>query len=633
MQETTTVNVIFQPDGQSVEIPYGETILAAAMNAGIILNIPCGGHGKCCKCSVIVLTGKTEAKGDFHDAHYTPEEIKEGYCLACQTKVLGDVKVFIPSESKITGQKILSQCIDSVIIPNTSLKKLQIRIAPPVSNSNISDIDRLLIELIKYYPTQQITIPYELICLLPKTLRANDWKVTVFLEEINDATLEITKITSDTKTQLMLGLAIDIGTTTIVANLVDLISGKVLKSASCVNSQILRGEDVITRIHYASISQQNLEKLQQLIIKDINNLIGNLVTNPKDITAISLSGNTVMSHLLVGIDPSFIWREPFTPVFTHLPKIKAKALGLNVGDHTYSFITPCVSSYAGGDLISNVLLANIHSSEKPSLLVDIGTNGEIVLGCNSWMLSCSVPAGPALEGAEVKCGMRASIGAINSITLDYQTLEPKITVIGDGKPVGICGSGLIDLFAELFRANILTKDGKIINVSNSRIRKGIHGLEYVVAFAKESQTRKDIVLTEYDIANLLKTKGAFYAGYLVLLRAFDLTFDELETVYISGGFGNHINITNAITIGLFPDISQEKFKFLGNGSLGGARLTLLSYEKQKEALEIARKITNIELSNSYEFMDEYTLASFIPHTNLEFFPSVKPIIKEGGIKN
>lgn len=626
------VSVMFQPDGLSAEIPYGETILTAAKKAGIILNIPCGEHGKCGKCGVLVLSGKVTLKGIFHEKIFTQEEIDQGYCLACQTKVRSNLNVYVPNESKVTNQKILVKSINPRIKPRPSLRQIAISITPPKKYSNISDVDRLLVELEKNFVNEKIIIPYSIVKQIPTILRENNWRVLVTLESISQGQRVITEITEIREREIY-GLAIDVGTTTLAVNLVKLSTGKIIETATSFNSQMIYGEDVITRIHFASACNKNLQKLQELVVSDINNLIKEFSVNSEEIRTVAFSGNTVMSHLLFNINPTYIWKEPYNPVFTNLPKIKASELGLNIAPTAYVYLLPCVSSYIGGDIVSNILLSALHKKEKPSLLVDIGTNGEIVLGCNSWILSCSVPAGPALEGAEVQCGMRAAVGAIDKISLDQVTLKPKYSVIGDGKPIGICGSGLVDILAELFRANVLTKAGRLKKNGMERIRKGEHGLEYILLTGSETQTGKDIVVTEYDISNLLKTKGAFYAGYLVLLKSFDLSFEDLGSFYISGGFGNHLNIENAITIGLLPDIPHEKIKFLGNGSLGGARLALISQEKQREAEQIAKTTTNIELSNSYEFMDEYTLASFIPHTHLELFPTIEVLVKEGGIKN
>ncbi len=626
------VSVIFQPNNQSIEIPLGETILTAAKKAGIILNIPCGEHGKCGKCVVLVLSGKITKKGIFHEKIFTQEELDQGYCLACQTKVKGNAKVYVPNESIVTNQKILVKCVGSEIKINPSIKQIIVNIAPPKNYSNLSDMDRLLAELNKHYSESKISIPFALLQKLPQLLRENNWKVEVTLESIVQGFVEVSEI-SKVKNQELLGLAIDIGTTTIAINLLKLSTGEIIDTTTAINSQMIYGEDVITRIHFASSSEQNLKKIQELLINDINNLIKGFSVDSNDIKAVSISGNTVMSHLLLKVNPSYIWKEPYTPVFRHLPKIKASKLGLNIASSAFVYILPCVSSYVGGDIVSNMLLSELHLKEKPSMLVDIGTNGEIVLGCSSWILSCSVPAGPALEGAEVQCGMRAAVGAIEKVSLDYLSLDPVFSVIGEGKPTGICGSGLVDILAELFRANVLTKAGRLKMGGNRRIRKGEHGLEYLLLEGSETQTGKDIILTEYDISNLLKTKGAFYAGYLILLKSFGLSFDDLDSFYVSGGFGNNLNIKASITIGLFPDIPHERIKFLGNGSLGGARIALLSREKQIEAEELSRTVTNIELSNNYEFMDEYTLASFIPHTNLELFPTIELLVKKGGIKN
>ena len=562
----------------------------------------------------------------------TAEEMEEGYCLACQTKVEGTTEVFIPPESRVIEQKILVQSLAMDTELDSTIWQTTLSIVPPEEENNIADAERLLIALGKQFPKQPIVIPYEVLRTLPTRLRAKNWEVTTILQG-DLRGIKLQEILTGKVSNQLLGLALDVGTTTIAAHLINLETGKTLASATTFNSQMLYGEDIITRIHFASTSEQNLQKLHKLVINDINKILQSFQVNPEDIRAISVAGNTVMTHLLYNIDPSFIWREPYTPVATHFPVLKASQFGLKTHQQAEVFAFPCVSSYVGGDVVGGILISKLYQKENPSLLVDIGTNGEIVLGCSSWLLSCSVPAGPALEGAEVKCGMRAALGAIESINLDQETLEPSYSVIGKGKPLGICGSGLIDLLAELFSSRALTKSGELQLGTSKRIRESEVGLEYLLVEGSKTATGKAIVLTEADITNLLKTKGAFYAGYTVLLRMFGLTFQDLDSFYIAGGFGTHINAKNAITIGLYPDIPLEKIQSIGNGSLGGAAITLLSKEKRSEIETLARSLTNIELSNNYEFMDEYTLASFIPHTHLELFPSVQQLIKLGGIKH
>ncbi|MBD3192706.1 MAG: DUF4445 domain-containing protein [Candidatus Heimdallarchaeota archaeon] len=624
--------VTFQPEGIIVEVPLGETILTATKKAGIILTIPCGGHGRCGKCKVLINKGQNSLKGDFHTKTLTLKEIEDGYRLACQTKVEGDLEIFIPGESRVISQKILSDSLPVKMEIAPVIIRQQLTIPQPEEHSNMADIDRLLVEIKKTFPHQQIIIPYENLQKLPKILRKKNWNITLTYQKTSTTKLEILEIQAGQANGSILGLAIDIGTTTIAASLIDLETGERVQTASCVNSQMLAGEDIITRIHYASANFSNLIRLQNFVIKDINNLIKSFDCKPRQIKALTLAANTVMTHLFFGIDPSYIWREPYTPAVSQFPTIQADRLGIKIHPLSKVRALPCVSSYVGGDIIGDILVSGLHQKDKPSIIVDIGTNGEIVLGCRSWLLSCSVPAGPALEGAEAKCGMRATMGAIERVTINPETLEPTFNIISAEKPLGICGSGLIDLIAELFQAGTLTKAGRFTVRDHSRIRKGVHGLEYLVANKEETITQQDIVLTERDISNLLRTKGAFYAGYVTLLKSFNLTFQDVDTFYVAGGFGDSINAKNARTIGLYPDIPLEKIKSIGNGALGGAGLTLLSEKFIDTAKRIAKSLTNIELSKNYDFMDEYTLASFIPHTHLDYFPTVQKLIETGGIK-
>jgi uncharacterized 2Fe-2S/4Fe-4S cluster protein (DUF4445 family) len=630
---TEQITVTFLPEGTTIQALKGITIQQAATEAGFILNIPCGGHGECGKCRVIIKEGKTRKKGTFHQKHFSSEEIANGLCLACQTILLSDSTIYLPAHSLVRDQQILSDEIQSDLTLDPIAQRINIALPKPSKGNNIADYDRLKNTLQKKFPSQEITLPFSSISTLPTQLRLCEWTFTATLITEPSNRLLVQELSPDSSTKRLLGVAVDIGTTTIVASLVDLETGQTITTKSTFNQQMMFGEDIITRIQYASENERHLQRIQQLVIDDINQLLNELQNGTEGyISAITFSGNTIMSHLLYGLNPAHIWREPYTPVTREYPILSASDLGIKTGNKTTIFTLPSVSSYIGGDVIGDILVSGLNRKEKPSLLVDIGTNGEIVLGCKDWLLSCSVPAGPALEGAGVKAGMRAANGAIEKISLNRDTLECDYKVIGNQKPTGICGSGLIDLLSELFIAGVISKSGNFITTKKSdKIRSTKFGTEFLVVPKEQTAHSEDIVLSNNDIKTLLRTKGAFYAGCLTLLKSFNLSFNDIDSFYVAGGFGNYIDKENAIHIGLFPDIPSEKIKLLANGSLGGARAYLLSSQARKEAHELIHKITNIDLSNNYDFMDEYTLASFIPHTDLNLFPNVKRLLVDGGI--
>ncbi len=460
---------------------------------------------------------------------------------------------------------------------------------------------------------------------LAHKVRKKDWKITLCVIQSEDC-YEITNIFAGNKKTPRYGVAIDVGTTTLVLYLIDLSDGNLVDIASTYNSQIMFGDDVITRIVYAT-EHKGLKVLSKTVITDINILLSLLgKTHHIDIDSIDhfvIAGNTTMTHLFLGLDPSAIREEPYIPTANSFPLGFAGEVGIKVNPNTPIYTFPCVASYVGGDIVSGVLATRLHRQQEMSIFVDIGTNGEIVLGNFEWLVAAACSAGPCFEGSGIKHGMRATDGAIEDVRINRATLEPEIEVIGeDIKPVGICGSGMIDAVAEMFLTGILNQKGKLQKGVSKRIRESEDGLEFVVY----SGNGRDIVLTEPDIENIIRAKAAIYAGFSILLKEVGYTFGDLHKVYIAGGFGKFLDIEKAIILGMLPDISREKFEFMGNTSIKGTYLCALSRKMREEAEEIARKMTYLELSVSRSFMDEYVSGIFIPHTNMDAFPSVKKLI-------
>jgi uncharacterized 2Fe-2S/4Fe-4S cluster protein (DUF4445 family) len=399
-----------------------------------------------------------------------------------------------------------------------------------------------------------------------------------------------------------------------------------LAEASDYNAQISYGEDVIIRIVYSQ-RPGGLKKLQEVVVSTINKIIQELLDMSKiDRSLIShmvIAGNTTMTQLLLGLDPKYIREDPYVPTANFIPPVRAVHLGINIGDHVHVYIFPMVASYVGGDIVAGILGSGVFQRETLTLYMDIGTNGEIVLGNKDWLASVSCSAGPAFEGAGIKFGVRATRGAIEEVSINYRTYEPMILTIGRVKPIGICGSGLIDTVAELFETGMIDQNGKFRrDLPTDRVRRGPDGYEYVLARKEETLIQKDIVLTEIDIENLIRTKAAIYAGCKVLLDSVGLGFKDVERFIIAGGFGRHLDLGKAIFIGLLPEIDIEKFIFVGNGSLLGARLLSFSKNLLKETERIALMMTNLELSNHPIFMSEFVAAMFLPHTNTTAFPQV-----------
>ena len=614
----------FSPDGIKVKVPKGVTILEACQAAGIAIDAVCGGEGKCGRCRVRpngdILPGRRDT--------LSSSEVEAGYVLACEATVQGDLEVVIPPRSRIREHQILVRSVERKV-PELSpwLWKTLIEMPKATVYDNTADLERLLRSL----PDKDLTMPIETLRRLPHVAREGGWKVTATLSRLEPPP-EIVRLESSDRRGRLLGLAVDIGTTTIVGQLVDLLTGEVLATASEYNRQVSRGEDVIARMMYSE--ETGVEELTALARETVNSVIADLLktASPEigdeitalDIVGASVSGNTIMTHFFVGLDTRFIRLEPYVPVAHHMPPRSGHDLGMDMHPSGSVLLFPSRAGYLGGDVVADVLASSMHTAEDTALLIDVGTNGEIVLGCSDWLVSCACSAGPAFEGGEVSCGMRAMHGAIDSVRIN-DDLSASYRVLGDEKPNGICGSGLIDLVAELYYNGIIDRKARIQPLRTDRIRQDDEGLEYVVEWKDRlgSGATGDLVVTDADLQNVLRTKAAIYGAATVLMKKMDEHLDDISEVIIAGGFGNHLDIDRAISIGMFPDIARDKYRFIGNGSLGGARLALLSENMRREMVEIFEEMTYIELSVDNDFYDAFSSSLFIPHTDIDEFPSFR----------
>lgn len=646
------VLVHFLPADEKINAIKGDNLLDVAMDAGVHINAACGGEGACGKCRVIIQSGEVKCRDCSKVA---PEDYTKGYRLACQTSVLSDVDIFIPEESQLDktavkgpqvsehdGRHIVSQEIEKLVSGawyNPALKKFIVTIDPPTLNDNTSDLSRLLRSLKKQHNLEHISIDFLLLQKLSKRLREADWKVTVTIvqtrmeSQLGEHQLrgsrrpKMINVDAGDTTDKHYSIVMDIGTTSLWGQLVDLNNRQTLAEASEYNPQIRFGDDVITRIIHSQ-KAGGLKKLQEVVVEGLNKIINELIEETgverHHISHITAAGNTVMTHLLVGLDPKYIREAPYTPVTNFTPPIRAIRVGLEVADYVYLYTFPAVASYVGGDIVSGVLSSGMYQRKELTLYIDIGTNGEIVVGNSDWLMTASCSAGPAFEGGGLRCGMRATAGAIERFHINPDTLEPMIVTISKIKPKGICGSGAINILAEFLETGLIDPSGKFNrSCSTKRIREGLDGMEYVLAYKEETGAQEDVVITEADIDNLIRAKAAMFAGYQCLLEKVGLTFQDLERVIIAGAFGRFIDLHEAITIGLLPDIPKDRYVFIGNGSLLGARLISLSNELLDDGERVARKMTNVELSEDHSFMDKYIAGIFLPHTDANLFPSVK----------
>ncbi len=630
-----------------VQVAGGTLLTEAAVRAGVQIAQPCGGQGRCGRCAVQIQNGGVRRRSTLR---LSAADVAAGYALACQTVVEGDAQVCVPMQETLERALTTDRTAVEVTVPlgydpqrDQTIRRLYLTLPPPSLDDQRDDWSRLQTavrqELATRIPTglENLHISLPLLRQIGSILRAGEWRVTAVLNTDNGlrntATL-LTLLPGHTETPL-LGLAIDIGTTTVTVWLVDLLSGEVLAQAAEYNRQIRCGEDVISRVIFASKNNGQAE-LRQLVLQSINTLIERVVQRgsgrlqvasgepgSRQVVKATIVGNSVMMHLLLGVPAESIRLSPFVTAVNHPPTFTAQEIGLDIHPEAAVVCLPGVASYVGADITAGVLSSGLDDALAASLFLDIGTNGEMVLGGRDWLVTCACSAGPAFEGAGVQDGMRATRGAIEEVWIDGRTAEPTWRVIGNEKPRGLCGSGLISLLAELFLTGVIDKGGHLNqHWGTNRVRQGENGPEYVVAWANETWHGRDIALTHVDIDNLIRAKAAVYAGMAVLAERVGVPLDSVEQVLIGGSFGKYINVEKGIQIGLLPDKPWENFKFLGNTAVRGAYDALLSQTAQQRIRDIAARMTYIELSADNSFYEAFTSALFLPHTEINRFPSV-----------
>lgn len=623
--------VIFEPDHLEIDVGPDTKIIDAARAAGIKINTTCGGKGTCGKCLVKVLGGNYRLEPGQVENQY-------GEILACQAVILSDMRLEVALFARLAEHQVLLEDTKGLLAEKALdkiagysfqplLRRYHITLPPPNLIENSNDWSRLKLELKKLIQKDEINISIRVLRKLAAVLREANWQVSVDVVTIGSR-VEVVDVMSEKVPCEPFALAVDIGTTTVVVYLVNMNTGEVVAQNGTYNLQAAYGDDVITRMIYADDEQEGLGKLQQAVIKTITDLTQDFAKQIlnfqiQKIKLMLAAGNTTMSHLLLGLSPKYLRLEPYIPTTVFFPMLKTHEFMFPFDKEAYLVNVPAVASYVGGDIVAGVLAVGMAQSEELSLLIDIGTNGEMVLGNREWLVSCACSAGPAFEGGGIAFGMRAMAGAIEGVNISND-FKVKLDTIEQEKPLGICGSGLIDCLSKLHRAGIIDRTGKFQMENNTpRLRQGVDGPEFVLAWAEESGIEKDIVISESDIKNLLRAKGAIFAGIRSMLQLMGLDIEAIARIYIAGGFGNYLNLDDAIGIGLLPDITREKYQFVGNTSVKGALAMLLAEDAFDAAQDIATKMTYLELSVGNIFMEEFVSATFIPHTDLSLFPSVQ----------
>ncbi len=611
-----TIRVLFNPINRQITAEKGDNLLDRMREEGVRIEALCGGKGLCGKCKVILEQGNVKKKSTTPDKFLSHTEIEQGYHLACMVQLIEDCVFTIPTESRIEDPKILLSSKLELEHLNPASKKY---LAEPTGKPRTSLLLSRRGVRLKEYDGPQPRINDDIYEKLDRL--SGEGEATVTVTRTNGFPEIIDAEHGDTR-KANYGLAIDIGTTTVVAILVDLTTGDILGTASGMNRQITYGEDLITRIALTK-TKEGLNKLQSIVVETINDLIDRLTretgVDAAKISEASVGGNTVMNHLFAGLESYYlemanieVSRDPII--------VKARDVGLNINPEAYAYCVPNVSRFLGGDAIGDVLAGDMHKSEDMSLMVDLGTNGEVVFGNSSWLFSASCASGPAFEGEGVRHGMRAAAGGIDHIKIDDATKKAEITVIGDTKPKGIVGSGLIDLVAELFRVGILDFAGKLVPGS-PMVREGKWGLEYLVAPAEDTGIGKDIVLTQADLDYVIDSKAAACGGITVLMKKLRIGIEDVKNIYLAGAFGTFTNLENATRLGIFPEFPNAAVYPIGNGSLSGAYATLMSMEKRREAREVAQKMVYVDLLVDIEFIDEYSMALYLPGAK-KYFPTL-----------
>ncbi len=633
--------VHFEPSGLKVKVRSGTILLKAARRAGIYLSSICGGDGYCGKCKVIIDQGDFESRPTTLLTH---NETRENVVLACQTKVLSDMTVTVPKFHSLQTCQILmdsdahrfselrGEPAAGVFEYDPLVRKLCLEMTPPSVQDHTADHERLYMAIRQKIDAPIMQTGIRILQKLPNALCKADYKVAVTIGR-RGGTTEVIEVEPGRRCETNFAVAVDLGTTTVVAHLIDLTMATTVDTEAKYNSQINFGEDYIRRIIYAE-ENEAYDEMQNRIVHDVNDLIVTLATRQKidlrDITAVICAGNTAMVHFLLNLDPRRIRREPYVSCAGFVPPIRAAEVGIQINKRGLLYCLPSVAAYIGSDIVAGVLTTRIYTKKGTSLFIDIGTNGEVVLGNRDWLACASSSAGPAFEGSGVKHGMRAGAGAIEKLNiLDDGTVEFK--TIGNKHPVGICGSGLLDTLAELFKNGIIDRTGKFITNGQQRLTEGDEGKQFQIVPAGDSH--QEIVITQADIDNLVRSKAGVFAAISVLMESTQTKTEDLDAVYLAGGFGNFLNVRQAVTIGMLPDVAPEKIQFVGNTSIAGAKTVLLSRKALETAEKNALSMTYVDLMNHPKYMDEFIRASFLPHTDLLLFPSVAGSLKKHEIRN
>ena len=626
MSHDRLVTLIVEPYGTRSRVKKGIRLLDALSAAGLAVRSECGGKGVCGKCKVIIKDPASFAIIHDCEGDISRSELKSGYRLACGCALMSDATVYIPEESRLMARKFLIEGTERPVQLDPAVRKVFLRVPPPTLKDIRSDAQRIHDALKETHALDTVDIDYHLLRKLPKILRDSNWKVTATVWDEK----EIIALEKGDTSDKAYGIAADIGTSKLIIYISDLLNGQIVATESSENPLIKHGEDVISRISYALKSDAHLKEMHQLIIDCLNTMCIKACKehglNPKQIYEITVVGNTAMHHFFLGIQPKHLGLSPYVPAISDPINEKARNLSLKISPAANVYVLPAIAGFVGGDAVADIISTGIHESDELSMILDIGTNTEVILGDKQGLTACSCASGPAFEGAHIKFGMKAVTGAIEKLEIEPQGNRVNYLTIGNVKPVGLCGSAIIDAVANLLKRRLIDKEGKFTeDIAPKRLTK-TDGKRAFVLVSKTEGAIRDIMITQADVRETQLAKAAIYAGCSILMKKRHIKPRDIKRLYIAGAFGNYINTTNAKIIGLLPDIPIRRMTFVGNAAGAGSRMALISRELRQTAVSISRKTSYVELALEPDFQSEFTMAMFFPHRDLGRFPSFKKLV-------
>ncbi len=629
MSSKKSIILRFEPDGIKAEFEKGITILDALRAIGLSIRSECGGRGICGKCKVIIQDQSRVSGTVEKNRMLSNSELESNYRLACSSRAIGDNTITLPNESRMTTRKILVEGTERQVTASSAIRKVYIELPEPSLPDIRSDAQRLIESLKDIYRIETTRIDYPLLKKLPQILQDSNWRFTVTVWDNK----EIIAVEAGDTTDIAYGVAVDIGTSKIISYLSNLTTGQLISTGFLENPQVRHGEDIISRISYASKGEEALEELHRLLIDGVNTVIheacGTAKCHPEQIYDIIVVGNTAMHHIFLGITPTRLGSSPYVPAVNDSVNIKARDLALKTNPCANVQVLPVIAGFVGADAVADIISTGIYESNKLSLIVDIGTNTEVILGDKHEILVCSCASGPAFEGAHIRCGMKAVTGAIERLRISPEDYEVEYQTIGNVKPIGLCGSAIIDAIADLLRRRIIDGSGRFNTLTATpRLRNFNKEKEFVLISKSENDATRDIVITQGDIREIQLAKAAIYTGCSILMKRKKIKPEDIRKFHVAGSFGNYLNLENARLIGMIPDIPKENITFVGNAAGTGARMTLISKKHRRIIALVPKKVQYVELALDADFQKEFVSAMYFPHEDLDRFPLVKKDFKE-----